>query len=613
MMVIGVAILILFATIPFIAGLTSELTHTPLQGLIMTNAHVIPGQETKAMYIAESGWFALRHAEQDGLDVLADTDYAIFHNLTSSEGTNPIGATVLSQKTEEWMTTYLTTPNAQLTVGLMDADTNPVKISLSSQTDTQPWIQNSMSIPYKYIDYESQNGKFMDFMPTPSTVSNYVTDDYYYADSRIVSYTRGTVGYSNYPTYSLIRTITHTTPSNRRLQPYKLTFYYRSIGGIGASLYYKITVQPDGGTETLVKTGSVRSGSSDDYHATTITYTAPVGNAGKSMTVRVYAVSGGWPSYYVKDFISYAKVSSGYYDSEEDYNEYTYFENSYGGYTVPFTINTLNSYYRFAYPYFVRNTQMTNIVEEIEKENGIYESEYTHNPANYVYQYDPSVYSDVVRTKQQILWQLSATIADEIADAEYNKHLNVPAYNDIKYDVDLVLKGYDWEASSQITSDRCVAYSPIKATLVASETIPVTYSCEYSSDVGYIRYTSAAIFGTCMVDLDRVEVTVTEDNGETTSTLNSLEIPVLEKITNDNDVTLIGGDYDFYITYGETPSTMYQAYNTNTSDWCDVVTVSALSCNDIEYPAWYLTLDENTAELNQEETIYVLSSSTRQW
>lgn len=613
MMVIGVAILILFATIPFIAGLTSELTHTPLQGLVMTNAHVIPGQETKAMYITESGWFSLRHAEQDGLDALADADYTEFHSLTSSEETNPIGATILSQKTEEWMTTYLTTPNAQLTVGLMDADTNPVKISYSSQTDTQPWTQESLSVPYYYSDYETLNGKFMDFMPTPSTVSDYYTEEFYYGDSVISSSGRSTVSFLNYPTYSYIRSFTHTVPAGKRLQPYKLSLEYRSAGGIGSRMNYKITVQPEGGTETLVRSSSIYSGSSDDYHSTSISYTAPQGESGKNVVVRFYAVCTGWPSYYVKDFRSYSKVSAGYYDSDETYNEFTYFENSYGGYTVPFTINTLNSYYRFAFPYFARNTQMINIVEDIEKENGIYESEYTHNPANYVYQYDPSVYSNVVRTKQQILWQLSDTIANDIASIEYSKHLNDPAYNNIQYDVDLVLRGYDWEASSQIMSDRCVAYSPIKATLVASESIPITYSCDYSSDVGYIRYTSAAIMGTCAVDLDRVEVTVTENNGETTSTLNSLEIPVLEGITNDNDITLIGGDYDFYITYGETPSTTYQVYNTNTSDWCDVVTVSALSCDAIGYPAWYEALDENTAELNQEETIYVLSSSSMQW
>jgi hypothetical protein len=617
MMVIGVSILLLFATIPFIAGLTSELTHTPFQGLIMTNAHVIPGQETKAMYISQSGWFAIRHAEQDGLDVLADSDYAFFHNLTSSEENNPIGTTILSEKTEEWMTTYLTTPNAQLTVGLEDADTDPVKISRGSSIESQPWEQNSLSDPYYYSEYELINGKFIDFMPTPSTINDYVTNAYSYPDSRIVSSTRTAASYLNYPTYIHLRTITHTVASGQTLQPYKLNLEYRSMGGIGSKLYYKITVQPEGEEETVVRTGYIYSGSSDDYHDASLSYTAPKGKSGQKMIVRFYAVPNGWPSYYVKNFVSYSKVTSGYYDSDETYSDYTYFKNSYGGYTIPFTIDTLNSYYRFAFPYFVRNTQMINIVEDIEKENGYYESQTTHSPENYVQQYDPSMYTNNLPTKEEILQQLSTSIAEKIADAEYSKHLNDEAYENIKYNIDLVLKGSEWDATSQITSDRCVAYSPIDGSKACTTgTTPAgTYSlcwCDYSSQVGYIRYTSASIFGSCTVDLDRITVTVTEENGETISTLDSLETPILEKITNHNDIRL-NEKYNFYITYGETASTLYQTYDVLPYYECDVYIVSATSCAAILYPGWYEALDENTAELNQEEDIYVLSSTTRTW
>ena len=176
MLVITVGLLALFAMIPILAASTAEYTHTPLQGLILTNAHVIPGQETKASYILQSCWHSIRHAETQGLTILSGNDYNTFHGLVNSSD-NPLGPSRLANYTEEWMGKYFTTPNAQLTVGLRSHQ--PFGITPDSNYTDRKWQQLDPGQLYPTDYYYEQNGKFSDLMPTPSTVFGFQsTDDY---------------------------------------------------------------------------------------------------------------------------------------------------------------------------------------------------------------------------------------------------------------------------------------------------------------------------------------------------------------------------------------------------------------------------------------------------
>jgi len=746
MLVITVGILALFGLIPILAATTAELTHTPLQGLILTNAHVVPGQETKGPYIFQAAWFSIRHAEREGLDTLSGLNYDSFHNLVNSDA-NPLSQESLSTSTVSWLYQYLTAPNAQLTVGLDDED--PIKIARDSSLPNQPWEKNDIGTPYYFIDYEQQNGKLIDIMPIPTTVEGYETEQVHYGDSRLSSSYFSSVGYTNYPTYSVIRSFTHTTQSDRRLQPYKLYFKMKAVGGVGSHLYYKITVQPENEEEIVVKTGNVYRGNSNDYGTATVTYDCPQGDAGQKMIIRFYAVTTGWPTYNVKDFTSYCKVSSAYYDnsgyqnvdsvefseygdtvlnsadqliathshisnsyeyfkpykismnirnrqensvqdmgykvtmqvdggdettiqtgsfymnwykdfqkidldlnapvldpgqnvvlrvylspnyyarvdgiysycysymegydSPGEYSPDTYFKYSHGGYNIPFVVNTLNSYYRFAFPYLVRNEQMINVVERIEEAGGIYDSLAYFTPEPYVYQYHEAVFANVYHTKTSLIQPLNDALAEDISNQLHIIYSDNPAYDKIEYDVDLVMKASNWEATYQITEDRCVAYPNVDGTKECKTLNGVTTCyCYYDPNPGYRRITSASIYGSCTLDLDQVSVTVREKNGETVATTEELITPVLDDITKTDDIR-IANEYDFYITYGPTDSVYYQQYTPRgINTGCEFNLVSALSCDEILYPGWYQEIEVNTNRLDGSDTAYVSSKVTRQ-
>ncbi len=82
---------------------------------------------------------------------------------------------------------------------------------------------------------------------------------------------------------------------------------------------------------------------------------------------------------------------------DDDTSEFDY---SYGTYNVPIEDETLNSYYRFAYPYLARNDQLVTVIEDIEKTGGIYETINDPYPQEYQHNYDPDFIGNEIPTKK---------------------------------------------------------------------------------------------------------------------------------------------------------------------------------------------------------------------
>lgn len=630
MLVITVGILSLFALIPILAATTAEYTHTPLQGLILTNAHVIPGQETKAMYILQSAWFSIRHAEREALESLSDSSYEMFHSRINSD-TNPLGEEALTLSTKTWLGTYLRSPNAQLTVGL-DSN-NPIRIASSSKAETESWEKYPMNQPYRFVYYEAQNGKLVDMMPIPTTVMGYdqiaIDDDWgvpYEIDEKLRTYQT-----SHSPeVFALVNTHVHTVGANDKLSLHNIQFDAFIDDGTTRPFEYQVTAQKSGGSETIIKTGTI-SVTNAKYNPIQ-TFTIPLqfdAGKGESVTIKLYVRHGNvYPRKWLYILNIYTRcyiipgipAGSPSYGSggSLNYDPTTAFKYSYGTYNVPFVVNTLNSYYRFAYPYLVRNEQMVTVIEDVLKDGGIYDSSHVFYPNPYVYQYPITMYQNSAPSKTTIVKQLSDEIAIDIANKAYALHASQAPYDEIEFDIDLVVKASEWEAHSQITEDRCVTYYYVDGykscrwvtTAVGKARV---CHCEYYTYPGYRRVTSAAIMGSCTIDLDQISVTVREMNGETAATTQSLIIPAISNITKNDDIRLTY-PYDFYITYGPTDSSIYQKFIPSTTyNGCSFNQVSALSCQDVMYPGWYLGLQENTNKLALDNTIYVPSSITRKW
>lgn len=167
MLVIAVALLAVFALIPILASVTAEYTHTPLQGVILTDAFVVPNQETKGQYAMQSSWYAIRHAERQQLDMLSDNPYNLFHTRINA---GMLSNSTLGTLTDSYLKTYLDTPNAKASIGPY-TNTGVNNGSWDKQPDTQD---------YDIQTYYNLNGKLIDLMPTPTTNSYFdsTTDEY---------------------------------------------------------------------------------------------------------------------------------------------------------------------------------------------------------------------------------------------------------------------------------------------------------------------------------------------------------------------------------------------------------------------------------------------------
>ncbi len=463
MLVITVGVLTLFSLIPILAATTAEYTHTPLQALILTNAHVIPGQETKASYILESAWFAIRHAEYDALESLSYITYEQFHNRLISEA-NPLDLENIAETTQEWLHEYFWTPNAQLCIGTTDEE--------SFEVMDGAWQQLPVTRNYNITYYYEQNGKLSDLMPIPTT-NAYLDDD----------------------------------------------------------------------------------------------------------------------------------------TSEFDY--------SYGTYNVPIEVETLNSYYRFAYPYLARNDHLVTVIEDIEKPGGIYETINEPYPLEYQHNYDPDFYGNEIPTKESIIEETAQYIVDAIGDEEYELHEGDPMFDEIAYQLLLVLRADEWDADYVVTVDECREYYPVDGE-VQCETIVTPFGsytycwCEYDDTVGYRRFTAAEIRGTCDILLDELSTTSYEMNGETMCDNDNLEPVAIHEVTYDDDIEL--DEFEFTITYGETDSWVYMQWlNHTTASECHLEDVSALTCADIPYPYWFTNLTLNTADLAMDESIYTHAEYYNKW
>ena len=158
MLVVAVGLLAVFALIPILAGVTAQYTHTPLQGVILTDAFAIPNQQTESQYITQSAWFSIRHAENAQLRSVSDIPYSTFYNTTHDDATSHFNHTVLAEATNDWFAQYLyDNPNAKVGVGLIFEDAGKV--------NSWGWEELQEDVNFNLDKYFEENGKFIIVKP----------------------------------------------------------------------------------------------------------------------------------------------------------------------------------------------------------------------------------------------------------------------------------------------------------------------------------------------------------------------------------------------------------------------------------------------------------------
>jgi len=208
MLVVAVGLLAVFALIPILAGVTAQYTHTPLQGVILTDAFAIPNQQTESQYITQSAWFSIRHAENAQLRSVSDISYPTFYNTTHDDATSHLNHSVLAGVTEEWLKEYLYyNPNAQVGVGLIN--------ERMARVNSGGWEELPEDVNFNLDKYFEENGKFAELMP-PLTTNEYVDEN-----TGVVDFSFGTYSIPfNVNTYNSVYhfSMPYTTRNNQLVE-----------------------------------------------------------------------------------------------------------------------------------------------------------------------------------------------------------------------------------------------------------------------------------------------------------------------------------------------------------------------------------------------------------